>query len=157
MTDSETKAYHRKWYHAHEKPDRRAYSKEYYKDNKDKWKKPKSTTATRVARNQAFMRQYKQGLVCVDCGYDNPICFDFHHVGDDKVDVISNLVSGGYSLEKIKTELSKCVCLCANCHRIRHHSSGWKRQPKKKPSTKTPRCTPRQYIDGEDLGSLFDA
>jgi hypothetical protein len=44
--------------------------------------------------------------------------YDFHHIGkkdDDPSWVIAN--SG---IDKIAEELSKCILLCANCHRMEH-------------------------------------
>ena len=56
---------------------------------------------------------------CADCGhvYD-PVCMDFDHLRDKKF----NLCVGfhcGYSRARIEEELSKCVVVCANCHRLR--------------------------------------
>jgi hypothetical protein len=50
---------------------------------------------------------------------------EFHHrSGKDKA--ISVLVTGGYPIEKIKAEISKCDVLCANRHRkITHKERGW--------------------------------
>lgn len=45
--------------------------------------------------------------------------FDFHHT-DDKQDSPSSLLVNA-SPAAIAEELSKCVLLCANCHRLEHH------------------------------------
>ena len=44
--------------------------------------------------------------------------FDFHHVGD-KDGAPSRLI-GDSSVKAIAYEISKCVLLCANCHRLEH-------------------------------------
>jgi hypothetical protein len=61
--------------------------------------------------------EYKGGK-CVCCGYDKyPGVLDFHHL-DQGVKEFS-IGARGYtrSWEKIKTELDKCILVCANCHR----------------------------------------
>ena len=45
--------------------------------------------------------------------------YDFHHVGD-KSNSPSSLIASN-SLERIANELSQCIMLCANCHRLEHH------------------------------------
>lgn len=61
------------------------------------------------------------GGSCAHCKLSFPdCCYDFHHI-DPAVenDVPSTVLN--CSWEKIKQELSKCVMLCANCHRIEHN------------------------------------
>ena len=62
------------------------------------------------------------GGVCFDCkaSYHYSV-FDFHHLDQttkefewEKVRLLSE--------ERRQQELSKCVMLCSNCHRIRHYS-----------------------------------
>ena len=60
--------------------------------------------------------EYK-GKKCQICGYNKyPGALDLHHVKGNKNFGIGDK---GYtrSWEKIKTELDKCVLVCANCHR----------------------------------------
>lgn len=63
---------------------------------------------------------YKGGE-CELCGYNKcDAVLEFHHRDPSQKDFgISN---GGctWGWEKIKTELDKCVMLCANCHRELH-------------------------------------
>ena len=42
--------------------------------------------------------------------------YDFHHEGN-KTGGVSNMINNA-SIERIADELSRCVILCANCHRI---------------------------------------
>lgn len=60
---------------------------------------------------------------CHDCkkSYPNSV-YDFHHLDESTKDF--SISSKGYtrSWDKIKKELEKCIMLCSNCHRIRHHS-----------------------------------
>lgn len=58
---------------------------------------------------------------CVTCGDTRLPVLDFHHIGgkEDRVKKISTLVLRG-SYGTLKTELDKCICVCANCHRMLH-------------------------------------
>ncbi|MBM3206572.1 MAG: HNH endonuclease [Candidatus Staskawiczbacteria bacterium] len=61
--------------------------------------------------------EYKGGQ-CQICRYDKyPKGLDLHHV-DPKTKEFG-IASKGYtrSWEKVKTELDKCILVCANCHR----------------------------------------
>jgi hypothetical protein len=64
---------------------------------------------------------YKGGC-CAICRYDRTTAaMDFHHVSMlDKDFTISHRMT---SFQKIRTELDKCVLLCATCHREVH--DGW--------------------------------
>ena len=75
---------------------------------------------------QALRRQKKQGdwlnsvkTPCIVCGESEPICIDFHHVNPDEKD-FSIGKHRSRSREWLLQEISKCVCLCANCHRKVH-------------------------------------
>jgi NAD-dependent dihydropyrimidine dehydrogenase PreA subunit len=59
------------------------------------------------------------GGKCLKCNgvYPNKV-FDFHHV-EAKDDSASYLISTA-SPRRIAAEVSKCVLLCANCHRMEH-------------------------------------
>lgn len=60
------------------------------------------------------------GGKCQDCGLvDNPCVYDFHHLDPSKK-ALAFGTRGGKSFKTLKTELDKCVLLCANCHRKRH-------------------------------------
>ena len=54
----------------------------------------------------------------------HPAIIDFHHKKDKKKEMaISFMVANGYSIAKIKEELSKCQVVCANCHRKIHYNN----------------------------------
>ena len=64
--------------------------------------------------------QYKSGKCCI-CGYNRYIgALEFHHLGPNQKDF--GIGSKGYtrSFDKVKKELDKCICVCANCHREIH-------------------------------------
>lgn len=67
------------------------------------------------------------GNVCVDCetAYP-PAAMDFHH----KDPTVKKFRMAGTRMackwENIVDEIRKCVLLCANCHRVRHATPGWR-------------------------------
>lgn len=85
------------------------------------------TEAQRIRRQKRidYMKS-KKDVPCADCGVKYPICcMDFHHEEErnqhfkKRVGVITEMKT--WSIKRIDEELDKCVVLCANCHRIRHH------------------------------------
>lgn len=64
--------------------------------------------------------EYKGGC-CQNCGYDKYYgALDFHHLDPNEKDFNFSRVKTFTLNDKIKNELDKCVCLCANCHREIH-------------------------------------
>jgi predicted HNH restriction endonuclease len=63
--------------------------------------------------------EYKGGK-CELCGYSKcQDAFDFHHTDPEQKEF--NLSAGKFtSFNKFKSELDKCMLLCANCHREIH-------------------------------------
>lgn len=59
------------------------------------------------------------------CGDTRWYVLDFHHLRD-KSFAISEVISKGVSLETIKSEIEKCITLCANCHRELHYKESLK-------------------------------
>ncbi len=63
-----------------------------------------------------------KGNKCFDCQQTFPYSvYDFHHLDPSSKDMDwhdMRLTSEA----TLSEELSKCVLLCANCHRIRHHN-----------------------------------
>ena len=63
------------------------------------------------------------GSACRDCDLNlaqsHYAVFKFHHLDPAEKDADWSKLRLG-SMAKIRTELAKCVLLCANCHRIRH-------------------------------------
>ncbi|WP_262179096.1 homing endonuclease associated repeat-containing protein [Haloarcula laminariae] len=80
-------------------------------------------TLDRRARHRAWVYERKyESTGCVRCGEDDPACLDYHHRDDtEKEMTICEMVTHGYSKEKLRTEIAKCDLLCANCHRKEHY------------------------------------
>ena len=64
----------------------------------------------------------KQSLSCAKCGYNEfPVALDFHHLDPTQKDTtVARMLSNNYQLDKTPQEIDKCICLCANCHRVFH-------------------------------------
>ncbi len=63
---------------------------------------------------------YKGGK-CTICGYNRCIAaLDFHHLNPNEKDFSLSVRGLTRSWEKIKSEVNKCVLVCANCHREIH-------------------------------------
>ena len=95
---------------------RREYRRKWYSKNKDS---EKDHVKRRKIELQKWFKNYKSKLRCSQCGEDHPSTIDFHHVKGKDAN-ISKLVAEGYSKERIKRELDKCIVLCSNCHRKKH-------------------------------------
>lgn len=96
------------------------------KDCRRAYRKQRRLEHPEIHRAQATRRQDRQGewlnsikTPCIVCGEAEPVCIDFHHINPvDKDFTIGK--HGSRSREWLLQEVSKCVCLCANCHRKVH-------------------------------------
>ncbi len=96
---------------------RRAFRRKWYSENKTS---EKAHVKRRKLEIKKWSQEYKSNLKCINCGESHPASIDFHHKTGEKEHSISKLVAEGYSVERIKKELDKCIVLCANCHRKEH-------------------------------------
>lgn len=65
--------------------------------------------------------EYKGGK-CIICGYDK--CngaLEFHHLDPSEKDFNISRKGITRSWDRVKEELDKCICVCANCHREIHN------------------------------------
>lgn len=96
------------------------------KDCRKAYRKQRRLEHPEIHIAQATRRQNRQGewlnsikTPCIVCGETEPVCIDFHHINPvDKEFTIGKHRSR--SKEWLLQEISKCVCLCANCHRKVH-------------------------------------
>lgn len=70
---------------------------------------------------QEIVEEYKKAP-CSDCKQHFQSCaMDFHHIDDTiEKEWIPILVNNCCSEKRLRKEISKCILLCSNCHRIRH-------------------------------------
>lgn len=77
-----------------------------------------------VARRRRRLKEMAVGLkggCCHFCGYNKYIgALDLHHINESEKSfgLSSRGLTRGW--EKVKLELTKCVLVCANCHREIH-------------------------------------
>ena len=65
------------------------------------------------------------GGKCMDCaGTFPPPVYDFHHLDPKEKEFNLGDILRRKDFSTIEKELTKCVLLCANCHRIRHFEGG---------------------------------
>ena len=82
--------------------------------------------ARKVARD--FLYNYLLTHSCEECGESDVRVLEFHHTGNKDM-AVGAMVSGGYSVDRIKSEIDKCTILCANCHRkLTVEERGWFRK-----------------------------
>lgn len=68
-----------------------------------------------------FVLALRKSLSCERCGFNScHAALDFHHPGGKPDFRIAEAAQRNFSIERIKTEVAKCVVLCATCHRVEH-------------------------------------
>lgn len=78
-----------------------------------------SQTVERQQRLKQKCVEYKGGC-CQLCGYDRYIgALEFHHIDATAKD-FSLAHTRSTTFEKVRSELDKCLLVCANCHRELH-------------------------------------
>ena len=96
------------------------YRREWYARNAEH---AKARVVERRNAIKAWFRAHRATLKCAWCPEADPACLDFHH--DDptqKEQHVAKAVRLGWSIERIESEMRKCIILCANCHR-KHHAA----------------------------------
>jgi hypothetical protein len=93
--------------------------------NQARWRKrhPKAQskkTTNNVVRLYTWLRHLKEASGCSICNERDGRCLDFHHVSGKKEITISVAAQHGWNKDRITEELTKCIVLCANCHRKVH-------------------------------------
>lgn len=97
--------------------ERRIYDREWYKKNKEKRQKLNNKWELKQRENFIKLKSY---LKCNHCGENDPVCLEFHHLNPETKDGEIGALSSRWSLKRLQSEISKCIVLCANCHRKEH-------------------------------------
>jgi hypothetical protein len=71
-------------------------------------------------RGREWLVEYKAARSCELCGESTPECLDFHHRDPTLKEASISSVIGRWSLQRLQSEVAKCVLVCANCHRKIH-------------------------------------
>lgn len=109
------------------KEEQKLAQQRHYQANKQVYKdRAKICTTKARKRNGKFTDRYKKLCGCSQCGYNEyAIGLDFHHINGntDKKNSVSNMARSGIGLKLLKSEIRKCVILCAICHRVEHNGN----------------------------------
>lgn len=74
---------------------------------------------------KCFRRKKEKAILllggkCKECGYNKCMgALDFHHTGQKEINISEALTQWNWN--RLEKELSKCILLCANCHREHHY------------------------------------
>ena len=68
-----------------------------------------------------YIKNLKHKSKCYFCGETEDCCLEFHHIDKDSKLFSIGKIPHTKSLEDVKNELSKTMCVCANCHRKLHN------------------------------------
>lgn len=105
--------------HRHREAYHRVYNKEWYKRPGVKERVYQRLVERRKKTLEWFI-DYKKKQKCIRCEEADFRCLDFHHTGGKDGGILDLIYKRGYSIERIKKELERCVPMCSNCHRILH-------------------------------------
>ena len=89
--------------------------------------KSKSANSYEAQKKRGLQRKWdiiqERGGKCERCGYFGNIgALEFHHLNPDEKDFQLDVRKlSNTKLEILREEFSKCVMLCANCHREEHY------------------------------------
>jgi len=84
---------------------------------------PKVTTKDKKkTKNRKFITEYRKDHPCEICGETSELCLEFHHLGKKEIGISRAICDWG--IKRLKKEVSKCMVLCANCHRKIHYIYG---------------------------------
>ena len=79
-------------------------------------------TLQRRARLRSWANQYKRERGCQDSEATDHRFLEFHHTSpENKRMAVGDMITYGFGRAKLREEIEKCVVLCANGHRRRHH------------------------------------
>lgn len=95
------------------------------KQDKVLYQKNKNKVKSRVKRYNEKIKDwyfnFRQTLKCSICGEPRYWVLEWHHLDPSKKDFnIGDKVYGAYSINTIKEEINKCICVCSNCHKDIH-------------------------------------
>jgi len=72
-----------------------------------------------------FIYEDKMSHGCSRCPEKRPSCLEYHHVDCSlKKDCVSTMVRRN-GFDAVLKEISKCILLCANCHRVETNGTGY--------------------------------
>ena len=102
-------------------------SRKSQRERARKRKKSKEYIEKRREKDRDFFNHRKEIVnnlktPCAKCGDKRIYLIDFHHV--DPKEKSFDISKSTYSMDNIRKEIEKCVCLCRNCHAEFHYTYG---------------------------------
>ena len=99
--------------------EKRTYAERKAKD--PEWAKKMSQRASATRRKNVAILKEEAGNCCSKCGYNKCIAaLEFHHLDPNAKE--GGIIGSTASLARQREEASKCILVCANCHREIHNS-----------------------------------
>jgi hypothetical protein len=93
--------------------------KELFKQGNILWRTPEGRKL--ITESRDWYRNHKRGCVCEVCGKkwsEDDKDFSYHHKPETiKISDISVMAKNGYTIDELKSEIDKCVCLCRACYK----------------------------------------
>jgi hypothetical protein len=88
----------------------------FYKTAKYQCKSCWNKRTAQSGKDKVAQLKQEAGGACTKCGYSKcQDALEFHHV-DPSVKEFHLGEARGYNIEKLRTELEKCILVCRNCH-----------------------------------------
>jgi hypothetical protein len=100
-----------------------AAQREHYQNNKIDYSNSKARLRK---KNKQWIADYKVGKNC-ECGEAHPACLEFHHINPMMKDIKIASAIKHWGLERLKSEVAKCIIICSNCHQKHHWNESYKR------------------------------
>ena len=96
----------------------RAAWRAYFHRHPDRHRAFKNSKRAEISQ---WLTELKSQTPCQVCSESDPACIEFHHLGNNEKDFnVGDYLRFGFGRERILAEISKCLALCANCHRKLH-------------------------------------
>lgn len=96
----------------------REYSQQHYRANSESYKK---RILADKRKKKEFINEVKASSKCSICGESRPWCLEFHHLDGEDKDFNIGDTYRNYGIDRLKNEMSKCIIVCANCHKDIHY------------------------------------
>lgn len=97
-----------------EKENKAICQRQYYSRNKEYYKEKRKSKRKEI---DSYILDFKLKASCKFCFENDPVCLQFHHLVPEEKDIeIANARRQGWSIERLQTEINKCIIVCSNCH-----------------------------------------
>lgn len=67
-----------------------------------------------------YIKDLKSKSKCCICGESENCCLEFHHIGHKNFSI--GKIPHTVTLDEVKDEITRTICVCANCHRKLHNN-----------------------------------